>query len=38
LQSMRRLEFLFSDLNRWLAQIPGLASNPGARIAIPQTV
>jgi hypothetical protein len=23
LQSMRRLEFLISDLNRWLAQIPG---------------
>jgi len=38
LQSMRRLEFLFSDLNRWLAQIPGPASNPGARIAIQQTL
>lgn len=25
LQSMRRLEFLLSDLNRWLAQIPGAA-------------
>jgi hypothetical protein len=36
LQSMRRLEFLVSELNRWLAQIPGGASNPG-RIAIPQT-
>ena len=37
LQSMQRLEFLLSDLNRWLAQIPGPALNPGARIAIPQT-
>jgi hypothetical protein len=26
LQSMRRLEFLLSQLNRWLAQIPGNAS------------
>ena len=27
LQSMRRLEYLMSQLNRWLAQIPGPASN-----------
>jgi hypothetical protein len=27
LQSMRRLEFLVLDLNRWLAQIPGPSSN-----------
>jgi hypothetical protein len=26
LQSMRRLEVLISDLNRWLAQIPGSAT------------
>jgi uncharacterized membrane protein YccC len=29
-QSMRRLEFLFSQLNRWLPQIPGGASAPGS--------
>jgi uncharacterized membrane protein YccC len=28
LQSMRRLEYLISQLNRWLAQIPGAASIP----------
>jgi uncharacterized membrane protein YccC len=28
LQSMRRLEYLVTQLNRWLAQIPGPASNP----------
>jgi hypothetical protein len=28
LQSMRRLEYLVSQLNRWLAQIPGAASIP----------
>jgi uncharacterized membrane protein YccC len=28
LQSMRRLEYLLSQLNRWLAQIPGAAPNP----------
>jgi uncharacterized membrane protein YccC len=28
LQSMRRLEFLLSQLNRWLPQIPGPASTP----------
>jgi hypothetical protein len=27
LQSMRRLDFLLSQLNRWLAQIPGNASS-----------
>jgi uncharacterized membrane protein YccC len=27
LHSMRRLEYLLSELNRWLAQIPGTASN-----------
>jgi hypothetical protein len=37
LQSMRRLEFLVSDLNRWLAKIPGPASKPGSRLPIPQT-
>ena len=37
LRSMRRLEFLFSALNRWLAQIPGPASNPHSRVPIPQT-
>jgi hypothetical protein len=28
LHSMRRLEYLVSQLNRWLPQIPGSASNP----------
>jgi len=28
LQSMRRLDYLLSQLNRWLAQIPGRASKP----------
>jgi len=28
LHSMRRLEYLVSELNRWLVQIPGPASNP----------
>jgi len=28
LNSMRRLDYLVSQLNRWLAQIPGHASNP----------
>ena len=37
LQSMRRLEFLVSELNRWLGQIPGPASNPVSRMLIPQT-
>jgi len=37
LQSMRRLEFLVSELNRWLAQIPGPASNPLPRMLISQT-
>jgi hypothetical protein len=28
LHSMRRLEYLVFELNRWLVQIPGPASNP----------
>ena len=36
LHSMRRLEFLVSELNRWLAQIPGPGSSPGSRIPVPQ--
>jgi hypothetical protein len=36
LQSMRRLEYLLSQLNRWLAQIPGPASDPCSRVPIPQ--
>jgi hypothetical protein len=32
LQSMRRLEFLMSQLNGWLARIPGRASTPAASI------
>jgi hypothetical protein len=31
LHSMRRLEFLFSELDRWLAQILGPAANPAIR-------
>jgi Fusaric acid resistance protein-like len=34
LQSIRRLEFLCSDLNRWLAQIPGPAE-PGSGRVLP---
>ncbi|MGA7760530.1 MAG: FUSC family protein [Candidatus Binataceae bacterium] len=37
LHSMRRLEYLVSELNRWLARIPGPASNPRASIPILQT-
>jgi len=37
LHSMRRLEYLVTELNRWLAQIPGSDSNPVSRILIPQT-
>ena len=33
LQSMRRLDYLTNDLNRWLAQIPGAA--PGVRSIAP---
>jgi hypothetical protein len=36
LQSMRRLEFLISELNRWLAQIPSRASNRLSRARIGQ--
>ena len=32
LHSMRRLEYLLSQSNRWLAQIPGPASNPVSRM------
>jgi Fusaric acid resistance protein family len=35
LQSMRRLEVLTSDLNRWLAQIPGSATNRTHRESLP---
>jgi hypothetical protein len=30
LQSMRRLEFLMPELNRWLGQVPGAASTSAA--------
>jgi hypothetical protein len=36
LQSMRRLEVLVSELNRWFAQIPG-PSTPRSQVPIPQT-
>ena len=32
LQSMRRLEYLLSQLNRWLAQIPGRTEGPRDRV------
>jgi uncharacterized membrane protein YccC len=32
LQSMRRLEYLLSQLNRWLAQIPGRTEGPRDRL------
>lgn len=32
LQSMRRLKFLMTELNRWLAQVPGRASTSAAPI------
>jgi len=38
LHSMRRLAYLVPELNRWLAQIPGSASNPASRMLIPQNV
>jgi hypothetical protein len=37
LHSMRRLAYLVPELNRWLAQIPGPASNPVSRMLIPRT-
>jgi Fusaric acid resistance protein family len=37
LHSIRRLEFLTPDLNRWLAKIPGPAPNPSYRLPIPQS-
>jgi hypothetical protein len=38
LHSMRRLEYLLTQLNRWLAQIPGPASNPASRMLISRNV
>jgi uncharacterized membrane protein YccC len=35
LQSMRRLDYLLSQLNRWFAQIPGRATDPRSRIPLP---
>jgi hypothetical protein len=37
LHSMRRIEFLLSELNRYLPQIPGPASLPPARLPVPHT-
>ena len=37
LHSMHRLEFLLTQLNRWLARIPGPASNPVSQVLVPQT-
>jgi uncharacterized membrane protein YccC len=37
LHSMRRLGLLVSELNRWLAQIPGSASNPAVHRGMLQT-
>jgi hypothetical protein len=36
LHSMSRLGYLVTELNRWLAQIPGPALNPGSGLLIPQ--
>jgi len=38
LQSMRRLEFLMPELNRWLAQVPGRASTSAAPIQQRQNI
>ena len=38
LQSMRRLEYLMTQLNRWLAQVPGKASKPAASIGQRQNI
>jgi hypothetical protein len=38
LQSMRRLEFLMSELNRWLAEIPGKASTSPSPIQQHQNI
>jgi uncharacterized membrane protein YccC len=38
LQSMRRLEYQMTQLNRWLAQIPGKASTPAASIRQRQNI
>lgn len=37
LQSMRRLEFLLGDLNRWLAEIPGPAAQTARTISVAAT-
>jgi uncharacterized membrane protein YccC len=37
LQSMRRIEFLISELNRYLPQIPGPAALPRSRIPVTHT-
>jgi hypothetical protein len=37
LQSLRRLEFLITDLNRWLAQIPGPAAQGRRVLRVPAT-
>jgi hypothetical protein len=36
LHSMRRIEFLLSELNRYLPQIPGPASVPSSRLTAPR--
>jgi hypothetical protein len=38
LQSMRRLEYLMPELNRWLAQVPGRASTSAAPIQQRQNI
>ncbi|MBV8135401.1 MAG: FUSC family protein [Deltaproteobacteria bacterium] len=38
LQSLRRLEYLMTQLNRWLAQVPGTASTPAASIRQRQNI
>jgi uncharacterized membrane protein YccC len=38
LQSMRRLEYQMTQLNRWLAQVPGKASTPAASIGQRQNI
>jgi hypothetical protein len=37
LHSMRRLNYLVAELNRWFAKIPGPMSKPSAPIPIPRT-
>jgi hypothetical protein len=38
LQSLRRLEYLMPELNRWLAQVPGRASTSAAPIQQRQNI